>query len=150
MMVTAGDILKEKSQDLISVEPDVTVSEAIRIMNANNIGAILIRENGKYTGIWTERDLLRHMDREDFNPKKALIKDYMTKVLCCASHDTPVYKIQDTILGKRCRHILIMRENAQIGILSAGDITRAHLNEKSQQLKSASWEYYENWKWGRK
>jgi signal-transduction protein with cAMP-binding, CBS, and nucleotidyltransferase domain len=149
-MVTAEDILKEKSQDMISVGPDVTVWEAIRVMTVHHIEAILVKENEKYVGIWTERDLLHLMAKDEFNPNAALIKDFMVKNLCCASHNTPVYKIQDMILGKRCRHILIQKDNNHIGILSAGDITRANLNEKSKQLKSVSWDYYENWRWKKK
>jgi CBS domain-containing protein len=149
-MVTAEDILKEKSHDIISVGPDITVLEAIRVMNNNHIGAILVKVNEKYIGIWTERDLLKQMGLEGFDPNTALIKDYMTKTLCCISYDTPLYKIQDTILGKRCRHILIQKDNNYIGILSAGDITRANLNEKLKQLKSVSWDYYENWRWSKK
>jgi len=149
-MKTAEEILNEKEQKLISIDPDTIVQEAVNLMVENNIGAMLIKENELITGIFTERDLLRLTAREDFDPKTAMIRDHMTTNLLFANHDTPLYQLQDTVLGKRCRHLLIVKEGKYIGLLSSGDLTRASLNEKSQELSSVSWDYYENWRWKKK
>ena len=149
-MKTAEEILKEKNRPIISVDPDVTIHEAIRVMVENKIGAILIKDNGQIVGIFSERDLLNHSIEEGFDPKTALIKDYMARKLCAASSDEPIYKLQDKMLGTFCRHLLIVKDNVYIGLLSAGDITRAGLNEKTRELESVSWEYYENWRWRKK
>jgi hypothetical protein len=57
-------------------------------------------------------------------------------------------------LGLFVRHLLIEKDDAYIGLLSIGDVLRASLLKKDQQFKDlnafVSWEYYENWKWGRK
>ena len=150
VMKTAEEILKEKNRPIISIGPDATIYEALRVMVENKIGAILIKDNGKIIGIFTERDLLNHSVNEEFDPKTALIKDYMVKKFCAASYDEPIYKLQDKMLGTFCRHLLIVKGNEYIGLLSSGDITRASLNEKTDELASVSWEYYENWRWKRK
>ena len=149
-MKTAEEILNEKEQKLISISPDTTIQEAVNLMVENNIGAMLIKENDIITGIFTERDLLRLTAREDFDPKAASIRDHMTTNLLFANHDTALHQLQDTVLGKRCRHLLVVKDGEYIGLLSAGDLTRASLNEKSQELSSVSWDYYENWRWKKK
>jgi CBS domain-containing protein len=148
-MRTAEEILEEKNRSIISVTSDVTIFEALQIMVKNNIGAILIKENDKIIGIYTERDLLRNTVIKGFDPQKAMIRDYMITDLVCASHDDPLYKLQDKLLGKYLRHIIIVKEGKYIGLLSAGDITRAGLIDIAKNLKSASWDYYENWHWGK-
>jgi CBS domain-containing protein len=149
-MKTAEEILNEKEHELIFIGPEATILEAVSLMVERNIGAMLIQENDIITGIFTERDLLRITAREDFDPKTAKIKDHMTTNLLFANHDAPLYQLQDTVLGKRCRHLLVVKDGKYIGLLSAGDLTRASLNEKSQELSSVSWKYYEDWGWKKK
>lgn len=147
-MKTAQEILKEKGNSpMISVKPETLVFEALQIMAQKTIGAILIKEEDKIIGIYTERDFVKNMIQEGFDPRTMMIKDYMETQLCAASHDTPIYKLQDTMLGTRCRHLLIVKGDEFIGLLSAGDLTKASLNEKTRELASVSWDYYENWCW---
>jgi len=147
-MKTAEEILKEKGNPpMISVKPETPVFKALQIMAEKKIGAILIKEEDKIIGIYTERDLLKNMIQEGFDPRTMIIKDYMETQLCAASYDTPIYRLQDTMLGTRCRHLLIVKGDQFIGLLSAGDLTRASLNEKTKELASVSWDYYENWCW---
>jgi CBS domain-containing protein len=146
-MRTAEAIVKEKNRPMICVPPDVTVWEALKIMADNQIGAILIREGETIVGIYTERDLLMDMTGEEFDPKSARIVDYMRTDLPVAGYDEPIYQLQDKFLGRYRRYLLIVREGRTVGLLSAGDVTRASLDEASRELKSVSWEYYENWRW---
>lgn len=152
-MKTAGEILKEKNREMVCIFSDKTVRDAIRLMNDNNIGAILVKKNDQIVGIWTERDLLHNMNLPGFNPDMVLIEDYMTTGLYTASHDTSILKINDMFLGLFIRHILIEKDGIYIGLLSIGDVLRATLIEQDRQIKSlnkiASWEYYENWGWPR-
>ena len=153
-MKTAGDILREKNQDFIYVGPEDTLFKAMEKMNQNKIGAMLIKDEDKMVGIWTERDLLRNAMEDGFDPRKARIKDYMTTGLQCADHNDTVYQLLDKFLGKRLSHLLIKKEEVYIGMLSTGDVIKASLNEKNQELSSlnaiVSWEYYENWRWRKK
>lgn len=153
-MKTAEDIIKSKGQEVICVGPDTTIFDALKIMCKNKIGAILIRENGNIVGIWTERDLMRNTITPGFDPKKAIIKDYMSTNLKSAAHTDNVYILKDKFLGLRLRHLLVEKEGRYIGLLSIGDVIKASLNEKTRELQEMnakmSWEYYENWRWKKK
>lgn len=149
-MKTAEDIIKEKNRDIVTVSPDTMILEALKIMVKNNIGAVLVKKEDQYTGIYTEREFLHNSTNESFDRRFALIRDYMVQDLICARHDAAIHELQDLLLGKCLRHILIKKDNAVIGLVSAGDVTRADLVEHEAQLKSVSWDYYENWKWDKK
>ena len=153
-MKTAEEILNEKTHDMICVSPDTTIQDCLETMVANRIGAILVKEGNNIVGIWTERDLMRNVITPGFDAKTARIGDYMTTKLVSAPHDATVYNLKDNFLGRRIRHLLVEKGGKYIGILSTGDVIRASLDEKSDELQklhaSVNWEYYEDWKWKKK
>jgi len=153
-MRTATEILQDKDSQIVSVAPDTTIIEALRIMIKNHIGGILIQEGDEIVGIWTERDLMRNSITANFDVKVAKIKDYMTTGLLSAPHTDTVYQLLDKFLGMRLRHLLIEKDGSYIGLLSIGDVIRATLLEKDVELRKlnaiVSWEYYENWQWRKK
>jgi CBS domain-containing protein len=148
-MKTAEDILLDKRRDMITVEPDRTVRQALEVMRAHRIGAILVRRAGKVVGIWTERDLARDILAPGFDIDRARVGDHMTAKLFTAPHDTPIVKLLEMFLGLYVRHILITRDRETVGLLSIGDVLRASLLEKDAQIRGLTaaepWEYYENW-----
>ena len=146
-MKTAEDILKIKETSIVSVGPDATVLEALQTMVDHNIGSVFVKDGDVFVGIYTERDLLQDSVKAGFDPKTAPVRDYMTSRLLFTQHDAPLYKLQDLILGKRIRHLLIMKKGKALGVLSAGDVMKAQMNEMSKDLESVSWDYYENWCW---
>jgi len=153
-MKNCEEILIEKGTNMIFVKDDVNIDEAVRIMLKNNIGAILVKRNEEVIGIWTERDLMRNIKMDNFDPKKAIIKNYMTKNLISALSTDSVYNLMDKFLGKRLRHLLIEKEGKYIGLLSIGDVIKATLRAKTEELNElkamVSWDYYEDWGWQKK
>ncbi len=149
-MKRAIDLVLEKDRSIISVTPQTTIRAAIEIMVANKIGAIAVQEGEQYVGIWTERDLLNSINKADFDVQHALIGDYMSRDIKSVNYDEPIYKLPDMMLGLFIRHLFVIREGQIIGLLSIGDVFRACLMERTRELESVSWEYYENWRWGRK
>ena len=152
-MKTAADIIEDKQREIVSVSWDQTVFQACRKMVDNKIGAILVRKEDEFVGIWSERDLLKYITAEGFDPQKAKVGDFMSSPLHSASHSTRIYKLEEMFLGLFLRHILIEKDGEYIGMLSIGDVLRAGLIEKDRQFKEindfVSWDYYENWKAGR-
>jgi signal-transduction protein with cAMP-binding, CBS, and nucleotidyltransferase domain len=153
-MKTAEDIIEDKHREIVSISWDQTVYQTCRKMVDTKIGAILVKKGEEFVGIWSERDLLRNITAEGFDPKTAIVGDYMTSPLRTASHSTRIYKLEEMFLGLFLRHILIEKNGEYIGMLSIGDVLRADLLEKERQFKDlndfVSWDYYENWKAGRK
>lgn len=150
-MKTARDMIKEKGGDLLCVPMGTTVFDALQNMNARKVGAILVTRDDKPIGIWTERDLLRNTIDGEFNPQTTFIDDVMTKTIVTAPHTDTVYNLMDKFLGLRLRHLLIEKDGAFIGMVSSGDVMKASIQEKDEELKQINsmvgWDYYENWCW---
>jgi signal-transduction protein with cAMP-binding, CBS, and nucleotidyltransferase domain len=153
-MRNAEEILNTKDYEIISVSPETTISDALQLMIKNQVGAMLIKDKDEIVGIWTERDLMRNTVTAGFDPKTAKIGDYMTTGLLSAPHDNSCYELLDKFLGMRLRHLLIMKEEKYIGLVSIGDVIKSCLQAKDEELrklnKFVSWEYYENWRWRKK
>lgn len=149
-MITAEHILIEKDRSMITIESRATVMEAVRIMKKNNVGSIVVKDGDDIVGIYTERELLFNVTDPEFDLHKACLRDYMVEDLNYASSDATVHELQDNLLGKCLRYVLITKGEETIGLISAGDVTRADLVEHEKTLHSVSWAYYEDWKWRKK
>jgi signal-transduction protein with cAMP-binding, CBS, and nucleotidyltransferase domain len=150
-MKTAHDMIQEKERDLVCVPEGTTIREALKKMNASKVGAILVTREEKPVGIWTERDLMRNILDGAFDPERSRIEAYMTRDLIRAPHTDTVYNLMDKFLGLRLRHLLIEKDGEIIGMVSAGDVMKASIQEKDGELKQLNsmvgWDYYENWCW---
>ena len=153
-MLTAEDILKEKTLKMVKIPVDATIYDALVKMVAYRIGIILVQKDDHIIGIWSERDLVSNILKSGFDPKTEKISDYMKTELKTAPFDTPIYKLEEMFLGLFIRHILITKDGQYLGLLSIGDVIRAILLEKDREIEAlhakSSWEYYENWGWHRK
>lgn len=153
-MYTAEDILNAKGLDIIYTDPNSTVADALKIMIEKKIGAIAIKDNDEIVGIWTERDLMSNVVTEGFFSKTSKIKDHMSTDLKKANYDETIFSLKDKFLGKRIRHLFIVKKEKVIGILSTGDIIKTSLNEKTKELEDlhaiVKFDYYEDWKFTRK
>jgi signal-transduction protein with cAMP-binding, CBS, and nucleotidyltransferase domain len=152
-MNTAEDIVGDKHRDIVSISWDQTVHQACQKMVDRKIGAILVKKDGQFVGIWTERDLLLKMTEAGFDPHTAKIGDYMSTPLKTAPHSTRIHRLQEMFLGLYLRHLPIEKDGKFIGLLSIGDVLRASLIYMDHQLKNVNafvtWDYYENWREGR-
>jgi len=150
-MQTAEHILGIKGEEIISVAADATICEALQVMVERKVGSTLVTENGRFVGIWTERDLMRNTLDPDFDPRTARIGDYMVTGLRFAPHTDTVYELMDKFLGLRLRHLLIRKGEEFIGLLSIGDVIKVCLQEKTREFEElhavVSWEYYEEWRY---
>jgi len=150
MKRTARDILTEKGGHMVTITSDATVFQALTVMTQNKVGSIVILDEEKIVGIWTERDLMFRALEEGFDPKTARLRDNMSEHLISANVEDPVYKLYDKFLGRRIRHLLIEEGGDFIGLLSVGDVMKASLQEMHEELAElnnmVSLEYYENWK----
>ena len=149
-MQTAADILRLKGNAIISVGVDATIADALERMIEHKVGATLIAQDGRYVGVWTERDLMRNALIPGFDPRAAKIREHMVTGLRAAPHSDTAYQLMDKFLGLRLRHLLIEKDGEYIGMLSVGDVVKTCLQAKTQELEAlhaeVSWEYYEEWR----
>lgn len=150
MEKSAGDILREKGGAMVTCTMQSTVREAVSVMTASRVGAILVLDQSRIVGIWTERDLLHRVLDPHFNAATELVSAHMTRQLISANVGDLVVQLYDKFLGRRIRHLLIEDKGEYVGILSVSDVMQATLQQRAAEYKNlkemVSLEYYENWK----
>lgn len=153
-MITAEEILVTTKKQIISIDENATLYDALKLMVEHKIGAISVMRNGKIIGLWTERDLLRDILSADFDLKKAKISSFMLPTVYTAPHTTTLSELQDRFLGLYIRHLFVERDGEIIGLISSGDVMKAGLNLQTKEVKNLTsyvgLQYYENWKWPEK
>ena len=106
---------------------DTDVWAVIQIMRQSRIGSILIFQDGRLIGIFTERDLLNKYDFES-DIKKELIIDYATLEPICIQQESSVEDAMTLMLDKKIRHLPVLKEEEVVGILSIRDLIRLERN----------------------
>ena len=149
-MKIAEDLIKDKNRSLVTVPAATTVAEAIALMASENVGCLLVSEGDAIVGIWTERDLARDLAADGFGIESATVGSYMSHPLITCEWNDSTYSLVDKILGLRVRHLVVNKDGEYIGLLSAGDVMKASIRAKDQELAHANaelgWDYYEEWK----
>jgi two-component system NtrC family sensor kinase len=135
-MKTAESIVRDNGRDFVTVTPQTTILEAVKVMIDNKIGSVLIKEKDNIIGIWTERDFMRNAVGQGFDPKTAQIKDYMTTGFKHVSHTASIYKLLDMFSETGIRHLVVEMEGEYIGLLSEADVNKVGLIKTSKEYKS--------------
>ena len=154
-MKTAKNLLEEKkSSQLIYIDPNSSIYDAVLKMNEKKIGAMLVKEGENLVGIYTERDLLKNSADPNLDIKSSKVSEKISTELIKVKADVTIYKMMDIFLGRRIRHLIVEENGELLGVLSQGDVVRANLNERSNEINElkelVSFEYYSNWHWDKK
>jgi len=125
-MNTIRHILQVKGNDVWSVTPRTTVFDALRVMEAKNVGALLVMDGDKVEGIFSERDYARKVVLLGRSSKETLVSEIMTskEKLHTMHPDQTIEEAMETMTNKRVRHLPIMEGNHLIGMISIGDVLR--------------------------
>lgn len=134
------NILKNKGSAVFSVAPNVTVYTAIELMCQKNIGGLLIVENDKLAGIFTERDYARKLILKGKSSKDTLISELMTKHPFTVSPESSIEECMQMMSDKRIRHLPVVENDKLVGMISIGDVVRFIIEEQKSII-----DYLENY-----
>jgi len=132
--MTVKELLETKGKDVVSIESGNTVEDAIRSMNSRKISALMVMEDGKPMGIFTERDVVRcYVNNE--NPFSAVaLKDAMTQNIIVADPDEELCNIMSVMIQKNIRHLPVMDHGKIIGMLSIRDIIQTQIGNLRSEI----------------
>ena len=118
------NILERKGKKTISVDPQTTVIDALRIMADNNIGSVLVMNGGDYAGLITERDYSRKVVLKGKSSSDTVVAEIM-------STDLPVVHPNDTIdhcmqllTENNIRYLPVFEGEKIAGIISINDVVK--------------------------
>ncbi len=131
-MNTVRELLQDKSHEVSSIEPNKSVYNAMQLMAAKKIGALPVLEAGKLIGIITERDYPGKAKRLYRTLRDVLVKETMTSQVVHVSPEDTTEDCIALITKMRIRHLPVMESDQIIGIISIGDLSRAHLRSENR------------------
>jgi CBS domain-containing protein len=130
-MTTVQKILDEKAESKIYTVPSTaTVFDALQVMCEGNTGAVLVTENEKIVGIFTERDYAREGEVKGRIAKESLVADVMTKQMVMIKPETTLDECVELMGTYRVRHLPIVEKDRVVGIVSIRRLDEALLQQK--------------------
>jgi CBS domain-containing protein len=128
------DAKGEHKGKIFSVEPDTIVYHAIEVMAEKNIGGLLITENGKLVGIFTERDYARKLILKGKSSKDTQIGELMTKNPFTVTPESSIEECMEMMSNRRIRHLPVVNGAELIGIISISDVVRFIIEDQKATI----------------
>ena len=139
-MTSLKILFKDKGRDVWSVHPDDTVLDAIKMLAEKDIGALIVIEDGKPVGIFTERDYARKVYLKGKSSLDTAVRDIMVAPVICVGLDQSVNECMALMTAKRFRHLPVMDGDQLVGMVSIGDLVKSVIAE--QQFTIEQMEHY--------
>ena len=134
-MISVKKLLADKPQSNVwSVSPNTTVIEALFLLAEKNIGAVVVLENEKLVGIFSERDYARKGIVQGRKAKSTPISEVMTPRVFTVTKETDIRECMKLFSEKKFRHLPVMDEDTVIGILSIGDIVNSIMKDQQEHI----------------
>lgn len=123
-MSKISSILKRKGSNAISVSPDTSVLDSLKVMAENNIGSVVIMENEIFLGILTERDYSRKVILKGKNSVDTKVKDIMTTEFPILNYKDSVEHCMELMTQTNLRYLPVYKDKQFAGIISISDVIK--------------------------
>ena len=135
-MTRLEDFLKlNKNRQIWTISKDQSVRQALILMSAKNIGAIIIVDNNEFPiGIFSERDYARKIVLKGKSSKDTLLDEVMTKELITVTRDYKIDQCMEIMNEKRIRHLPVLENKKIVGIISIGDVLKIMIKEQKELI----------------
>lgn len=129
--MNVGTILGQKAGggDVITIESDRTLEDAIARLVEHNIGSLVVMDGGKLAGILTERDILRVSAEGGEKLAGTRVSEAMTKELIVGEVSDAVDYVMGVMTKNRIRHLPIVENEQVCGMISIGDVVKVQLQQ---------------------
>jgi CBS domain-containing protein len=120
---------------VITLRKDTSIHEAVKLLNKNKIGCLVVVRDGDIVGILTERDLLERVLEKCKDPKQTKTSEIMTRDVIVGKPDMEIYEATSTMIKNKIKKLPIVEKNHLVGIITVTDIARAtNIDKKTMEL----------------
>ncbi|MFL5329413.1 MAG: CBS domain-containing protein [Gemmataceae bacterium] len=134
-MATVRDILAKKGSHVQTIGPDATVMDAATLMNEHKIGSLVVLDHGHVVGMFTERDVLRRVVGQRFDPMTTKVHEVMTTEVIVCRPETTIEEVRGSMCHRRIRHLPVLDGgNKLIGMISIGDLNTLLAMDQEQTI----------------
>lgn len=140
MAASAKSILEQKGRNVVTVNPNISLADAAKILEEHKIGAVVVvGVDNRIVGIFTERDVVRAIGTAGRDAFDQPVSAYMTADVFRCREETTVNELMETMSTRRFRHVPVEREGQLSGIISIGDVVKSRIREieaETEQIKA--------------
>lgn len=132
-------LLDSKGRHVISIAPDLSVFDAIKLMADQSVGSLIVMDDDKLCGIVTERDYARKVIIKGRASESTSVAEIMTTDVLTTSGLETVNRCMELMTERRIRHLPVVEDDQVIGMISIGDLVQAIIagqQEEIEQLES--------------
>ena len=133
-MNTVSDVLTRKGSKIVSVTPDTTVFEALRIMSEKNIGSVVVMENDHYLGVMTERDYSRKVVLNEKDSGSTRVSEIMSKELPSVKPGDSIEHCMHLMTEKNVRYMPVFEGKQLAGIISMSDVVKQTILSQKETI----------------
>ena len=135
-MATVQRLLETKGNQVWSVAPDAMVFEALELMAAKNVGALLVREGDRLAGILSERDYARSIVLKDRSSRTTPVGEIMTRNVFTVRPEQSLEECMALMTERHIRHLPVLDDAERlIGIISIGDVVKHIISEQEFMIR---------------
>ena len=133
-MKTVKQLLSTKSSEIFSVSAEVSVLDGLQVMMEKNISALLIMEERKLLGIFTERDYARKIILQGKTSVDTPIHEVMTATPITVAPGDSLDHCMQTMTDKHIRHLPVIQDGELVGMVSIGDVVKFIIEDQKQTI----------------
>ncbi len=126
-METLLQLLNSKGNEVWTIHLDDTVLDAIQKMAEKDVGSLVVVEDGKPVGIFTERHYARKVFLKGRHSPTTPIREIMSTRSVCASPEQTIEECMAVMTVKRVRHLPVLDHGKLVGIVSIGDLVKSRI-----------------------
>ena len=133
-MAQVREILQKKGSQVWSIGTAATALQGAQLMTEHKIGGLVVIDQGRVAGMFTERDVLR-LVAERRDPANTSVGEVMTEKVVCCSPTTPLEEAKAAMKNHRVRHLPVLgEEDRLLGVVSIGDLNAYETADHEQTI----------------
>lgn len=130
MMTTVKQVLDQKGREVHAIAPEASVFEALAVMDAYDIGALIVMDGTRLAGIISERDYARKIVLKGKTSPETKVRDIMSTEVVCARPDQTVEACMAVMTSRNVRHLPVLAHKRVVGLVSIGDMVRSVIDDQ--------------------
>ena len=132
--MTVSVILADKGREIVTIEPNASLADAVHLLAEKRIGAALILgADRRIAGIISERDIVRVLAERGAAALDEPVSRTMTRKVETASESEAVATIMEPMTAGKFRHMPVVAQGRLVGVVSIGDIVKHRVHEMERE-----------------
>ncbi len=133
-MQKAADILARKGATIISITPQTTVLDAIKLMSEKNIGSVVVMDRDTFVGIMTERDYTRKVILKGKSSTHTMVSEIMSVDFPNVSPSDSIEKCMELMASNNIRYLPVFGNEGLSGIISMQDVVKQTILKQEETI----------------